>query len=246
MRGIFFLLFSMLVLSGCNTLAPEVRKSLATEGGAVVAFSQDKKIFYNKATYAFVTIVENYSKSDFSGIWNPDRDIEAAFIEAHNRDKDRKGLTSAVGLVGAPSVDKYIASEIEWYIKNSQGTSPSSAGALLPPKQELFMAVPSHASYAALSAALKKKGIRYLYEVRELGPFVTKIGAMILQTPLVVRIIDIQDNKVIWYGEEQRGSEILGLGGDFKELEGARFGELKTRVSKATGKGAMMLMGRLR
>lgn len=233
-------LFMAFTLGGCTTLSPELKNSLSAEKSAVVLHLQDQKIYYNESTYAFVTIIESFSKSDFSSLWNPADELELEYIKQLTLIKPMNLLPASKSLPHDLKTN-YVTAERSWFIENSPGSFPARKDMTRPPEDQKFRTPPTHAAYQELRSELRKQGVRYLHDVRLTSIAATKIaGIKLLQTPMVARIIDLEQNTVVWYGRDERGSANLGYGGDLKSIEREGFDEFKIALSKSTALGVMM------
>ena len=176
------------------------------------------------------------SSQDFSGLWQPDRDLSSYAVARLREQKiDAKSVHEIVDAPLLEAADKQLS---RFCIERSTQEHKEIAGVKILPDPNAFLETPQHPDYAALWDKLSQSGYAYLVELTAMDLYGNAIGygGVTVSAFPNLRVIDLRKRKVIW-SVQGRHAEIYQLGGDLKKLE--EDGMSKTKDGLKTGIGKL-------
>lgn len=241
MTRILIAALACVVLAGCATahapIAPVGGASvvpLAREKIAVSYQLVDKRLRYSEVLFRLLWLDERASMQDFSGIWQPDRDLTDDAVE---RMRQQGFMADSVYAVADRAAIEANNRQTAALARRGMPSSPKGYGALIrTPPASVFEEAPTSAEFKSLARQLQDKGYRYLAELTgmHLAASAPGYGMVIVAAGPNLRFIDLRTGRVIWTANLSYG-DAYQLDGDFRKLEANNMQLLKAilRVSIA-------------
>lgn len=203
------------------TLVPLVREKIAVSYQLV-----DKRIGYSEALYRGFWVENRASAADFSGIWQPDRDMSDYLA---TRMRQQGFMTdSAYDAAGADAIGAHNRRTAALARRAALTTPTDNPHIRLPPPAEVFDAPVETPEFRKLAGQLQARGYRYLAEFTSMNLIsaATGYGLIVFGDGPNLRFVDLATGRVIWSGNVIY-SETYQLGGDFRKLEANNLQVLK-------------------
>lgn len=245
MKKLFLLLVVVIgfgFLAGCatqgvNQLSAEDSGKLKRSKVATSYLMVTKRVNYIETLYRVLWLETKGSSMDISGIWQPDDELGAL---VNNNLKamsiDAQNVRTVVS--DKSIIDAYQKDLREEYLKNAKTDHPNVPGTKLPPEIAFFQGYPTSKDFTALSDALKKVGVKYLFEYTSSDLYGNAPGYGLVAVVAMshVRVLDLDAKKVVWVAPFHT-SEVYQLGGNLKKLEENNLQKLKEGVVTGINKG---------
>jgi hypothetical protein len=221
-----------IALQGCATpantsvvLQQDDKSKFMSAKVASSYFMAKKTVYYSEVLYRVLWVENRSSSKDFSGIWQPDDELLSVVNEQLSRESIH--AVKLTDVVAQNTLKQYYYSQLrkdfEPYVSGDHANTPVV---------EYLDKYPEYTGFETIRQELMDHNVKYLFEVLSAGAFGNAIGfgSVIVGSGAFMRIIDLEQRKVVWSGIPV-ATKMYQLGGDLNKLEANNLALLKEGVA---------------